>query len=55
MGPVLGGFFAEHLHWSVIFWINLPIGVVAYLMTNRVLRMLPRHEVAHSIDVIGAG
>ena len=29
MGPVLGGFFAELLHWSVIFWINLPIGVVA--------------------------
>ena len=26
-GPVLGGFFAEHLHWSVIFWINLPLGL----------------------------
>src|ERR1700754_2092715 len=24
-GPVLGGVFAEHLHWSVIFWINLPL------------------------------
>ena len=28
-GPVLGGFFAEHLHWSVIFWINLPLGLLA--------------------------
>src|SRR4051812_530987 len=54
MGPVLGGFFAEHLHWSVIFWINLPIGILAYYMTNRVLRLLPRHEVPHAIDVIGA-
>ena len=25
-GPVLGGFLAEHLHWSLIFWINLPLG-----------------------------
>ncbi len=55
LGPVLGGFFAEHLHWSVIFWINLPIAAVAYVMTNRVLRLLPRHEVPHRIDFIGAG
>ena len=24
-GPVLGGIFAEHLHWSMIFWINVPL------------------------------
>ncbi len=29
VGPVLGGFFAEHLHWSLIFWINLPLGALA--------------------------
>jgi MFS family permease len=54
MGPVLGGFLAEHVHWSAIFWINLPIGLIAYLMTNRVLKMLPRHEVPHRIDALGA-
>jgi EmrB/QacA subfamily drug resistance transporter len=54
LGPVLGGFFAEHLHWSLIFWINLPIAAVAYAMTNRVLRLLPRHEVPHRLDLIGA-
>ncbi len=27
--PLLGGFFAQHLHWSAIFWINLPIGLAA--------------------------
>ena len=25
LGPVLGGVFAEHLHWSMIFWINVPL------------------------------
>ncbi|HYS49885.1 MAG TPA: MDR family MFS transporter [Xanthobacteraceae bacterium] len=54
-GPVLGGFFAEHLHWSLIFWINLPIGLVAFLMTNRVLKRLPRHERPHRLDLAGAG
>ncbi len=53
-GPILGGFFAEHLHWSVIFWINLPLGAAAYWMTNRVLRLLPRHDHPHRVDAAGA-
>src|SRR6516164_1414558 len=28
-GPVLGGVFAEHLHWSMVFWINLPLSFAA--------------------------
>src|SRR5262249_15282452 len=54
-GPVMGGFFAEHLHWSLIFWITLPVGLLALLMTNRVLKHLPRHERPHRLDVAGAG
>ena len=50
-GPVLGGFFAEHLHWSLIFWINLPLGFLAFLMTNNVLKRLPRHERRHRLDI----
>src|SRR6516225_6934633 len=54
-GPVLGGFFAEHLHWSLIFWINLPLGLVAFLMTNNVLKQLPRHaRRRHQLDIVGA-
>src|SRR6195256_5753286 len=44
LGPVLGGFLTDYIHWSMIFWINLPLGAVALAMTNRVLRRLPRHE-----------
>jgi EmrB/QacA subfamily drug resistance transporter len=54
-GPVLGGFFAEQLHWSLIFWINLPLGLVAFLMTNNVLKQLPRlARRRHQLDIVGA-
>jgi EmrB/QacA subfamily drug resistance transporter len=54
LGPVLGGFFTDHVHWSLIFWINLPLGAVALVMSERALRQLPRNERPHQLDVIGA-
>lgn len=53
-GPVLGGLFAQYLDWTLIFWINLPIGVAALLITERRLRDLPRHERRHAMDYLGA-
>src|SRR3984885_1817592 len=53
-GPVLGGFIAEHWHWSVIFWLNVPLGLAAAALSNRQLKLVPVHERAHKIDLTGA-
>jgi EmrB/QacA subfamily drug resistance transporter len=53
-GPVLGGFLTEKLDWSLIFWINLPLGVAALAMTWRTLKLVPYHPRKHSLDVVGA-
>jgi EmrB/QacA subfamily drug resistance transporter len=53
-GPALGGAIAEYLHWSVIFWMNIPLGIIAMVMTMTLLRRLPRHDRPHRLDFIGA-
>jgi EmrB/QacA subfamily drug resistance transporter len=53
-GPVLGGALAEHLHWSWIFWVNVPLGLAAALMSYTTLQRLPRHERPHKLDLLGA-
>jgi EmrB/QacA subfamily drug resistance transporter len=53
-GPVLGGVLAEHFHWSMIFWINVPVGLVAALMAHKALARLPRHDRKHKLDLLGA-
>jgi len=53
-GPLLGGLIAENLHWSVIFWINIPMGLAALAVTSTILRRLPRYERPHQLDFVGA-
>ena len=53
-GPILGGFLSEYVHWSLIFWINLPLALAAFLMTSKVLLKLPQIRRDHSLDYLGA-
>jgi MFS family permease len=53
-GPALGGFISDYVHWSAIFWINIPLGLIALGLTSSRLRLLPRLERPHRLDVIGA-
>jgi EmrB/QacA subfamily drug resistance transporter len=53
-GPVLGGVLAEFWHWSVIFWINAPLGLAAAVLIHVHLARIPRHERKHKLDLLGA-
>lgn len=52
LGPLLGGFFTEQLSWRWVFYINLPIGVVALAVIAAVLH-IPVRRTKHTIDYLG--
>jgi DHA2 family multidrug resistance protein len=41
LGPVLGGYIVEHLHWSWIFFVSLPVGLLGFVMTWTFVREDP--------------
>jgi EmrB/QacA subfamily drug resistance transporter len=61
IGPTLGAFLVEHASWSVVFWINLPIGALAMAMLAAFLKEQPHHKpprvdiLASLLLTVGAG
>lgn len=53
-GPIVGGYMTEHLSWHWVFWINLPIGLVAMWLSHRGLAILPVRRARGRIDYLGA-
>ena len=53
IGPLLGGFLTEHWSWHLIFYINIPIGLVALAVIARLLPTVKRPDASHNLDYLG--
>lgn len=53
VGPVTGGAIAQHLHWSWIFWINVPIGIVGWLIARHAIDESRDEKAIRRIDIAG--
>jgi EmrB/QacA subfamily drug resistance transporter len=52
LGPLLGGFLVDQVDWSAVFWINVPIGVIAAAVTLYAVDE-SRDPTAKTLDIVG--
>ncbi|MFQ4148197.1 DHA2 family efflux MFS transporter permease subunit [Arthrobacter sp. LAPM80] len=51
VGPILGGVLVDGLGWEWIFFVNVPVGIVAFVMAWRLVPTLKTHD--HKFDLLG--
>ncbi|HYZ42402.1 MAG TPA: MDR family MFS transporter [Stellaceae bacterium] len=54
IGPTLGAFVIEHVSWSLVFWVNIPVGIATFVMFGLYLHE-KREPRRHRIDYLGSG
>jgi EmrB/QacA subfamily drug resistance transporter len=54
LGPTLGGWMVEHLGWASVFFLNVPIGIVAFIVAMSTVRE-SRSEQERELDIVGLG
>lgn len=52
-GPLLGGLITDYVHWSVIFWINLPLTAIALVVLLPRMHRLPVNYRKRKVDWLG--
>src|ERR671912_1572603 len=51
IGPLVGGLLTEHLHWSWIFFVNVPVGIVAILASFVLIRESKDESAEQRLDL----
>ncbi|WP_409308791.1 MDR family MFS transporter [Pectobacterium sp. B1J-3] len=53
VGPLLGAFIVQHFNWALVFWVNVPIGLLSIFLLARYLPVV-NHKRSHRLDWAGA-
>lgn len=53
LGPILGGWISDHIHWGWIFFINVPVGIFVVLVAGKILLHRETPTAKHPVDLLG--